>query len=78
MLHGIYSPHAQTGTCIKELEILWKETSNFIYMFCYDNPINQKVLHPAIPYLIDGITTKFHGCSYIIHVRISYFPFFLS
>lgn len=69
MLHAIYSPYAQTTACTKDLELLWSEASNFIHIFCFENQINQKVLHPAIPYLIDGISTKFSGCSYVIHVR---------
>jgi hypothetical protein len=53
---------------MKELELLWQESSNFINFFCSDNLVNQKALHPAIDYLIEGVNTKFPGCPYVIHV----------
>jgi hypothetical protein len=71
MLHGIYSPLIQSMACVKALEALWEEASNFINIFCSDNPTNQKVLHPSIVYLIEGVNSKFSGYPYVIHVRSS-------
>lgn len=68
ILHGIYSPHVSCVHHVKELDSLWEEVSNFVEIFCLDNSENQKILQPAISYIIEGVSLKFYGYHCVIQV----------